>query len=420
MININESLIQGGNLLNILVLTSNYPQPDDNEKAGVTPVVHSFTKEWVKNSNNVIVIHSANKYPRILYLLPEKIIQKINAKVGMVIPGKCQRQKLSTVKDNVKVFRLPMFKFMPVHKFFDIQIKLQYKKIIKILSENNFNPDIVIGHWENPQVPLLSMLKQKYSCRTTLILHQIIYLKQKSCKKWVINHLKNIDVLGCRSKPIAIAAKELLKPNRDPFICYSGIPDEYIEKFSSQHPKEFSNGNITKFLFTGQLIERKHVDCIIKALHEVYSDRNFNLAIVGIGACEYELTELVKKLNLQKQVIFYGRITRDEVLKLMQDMECFTMISRDEAFGLVYLEAMAKGCIVIASRNEGIDGVIEDGINGFLCNAGDEKELANIYKRINNLTKDQKEQISKNAIESAKNFKDSDVAKRYLDTVINV
>ena len=41
------------------------------------------------------------------------------------------------------------------------------------------------------------------------------------------------------------------------------------------------------------------------------------------------------------------------------------MISKNEAFGLVYLEAMLAGCIV-ASRN-GIDGIIIDGYNGFLC-----------------------------------------------------
>ena len=42
------------------------------------------------------------------------------------------------------------------------------------------------------------------------------------------------------------------------------------------------------------------------------------------------------------------------------------MISQGEAFGLVYLEAMARGCITIASRGEGFDGIIKDGINGFL------------------------------------------------------
>ena len=54
------------------------------------------------------------------------------------------------------------------------------------------------------------------------------------------------------------------------------------------------------------------------------------------------------------------------------------MISKEETFGLVYLEAMSMGCITIASKNEGMEGIIIDGENGFLCTAGDDDELASI------------------------------------------
>ncbi len=47
------------------------------------------------------------------------------------------------------------------------------------------------------------------------------------------------------------------------------------------------------------------------------------------------------------------------------------MNSRNEAFGLVYFEAMARGCIIITSRKEGFDGIIQDGVNGFLFKASD-------------------------------------------------
>ena len=406
--------------LHILVLTSIYPQSDDDENAGITSVVHYFAREWVASGNNVMVIHNANKYPRCLYLLPISILNKINAIIGMVIPKNCQRKNLVTEKDGIKIFRIPLLKIIPKGKFFEFQIKNQFKKIVEIINECNFIPDVVIGHWENPQIPLLSMLKQNYGCKTALVFHGVNYLKQKSCAKWNIVHMKNIDVLGCRSKPIAEDVKGFLKLDKDPFICYSGIPGAYIEQFTSQKPKIFSSDKLRRFIFTGQLIQRKYVDSIIKALHQTNPDKNFHLNIVGIGACDAELRDLVEKLDLQEQVEFSGRVPRDEVVRLMQDIQCFTMISRDEAFGLVYIEAMASGCIVVASKNEGIDGVIVNGMNGFLSTAGDEKELAKIYKRINDLTKEQKEQISQNAIETARNFKDSDAAIRYLDNVLNV
>ena len=94
------------------------------------------------------------------------------------------------------------------------------------------------------------------------------------------------------------------------------------------------------------------------------------------------------------------------------------MISKGEAYGLVYLEAMARGCITIASRNEGMDGIIKDGINGFLCNAGDYVELASIIQRINSMSMEERMAISNHAIETAKWLTDENTAKMYIDNVV--
>ena len=94
------------------------------------------------------------------------------------------------------------------------------------------------------------------------------------------------------------------------------------------------------------------------------------------------------------------------------------MISRGEAYGLVYLEAMARGCITIASRHEGFDGVIVDGENGFLCEAGNAEELAIIIMRINAMTADERQAISDRAIETAKRLTDEKAARLYIDDVI--
>lgn len=58
------------------------------------------------------------------------------------------------------------------------------------------------------------------------------------------------------------------------------------------------------------------------------------------------------------------------------------MISTNEIFGLVYLEAMAASCLTIASKNGGVDGIIKCEKNGFLCEEGNDKELHSILNRI--------------------------------------
>ena len=94
------------------------------------------------------------------------------------------------------------------------------------------------------------------------------------------------------------------------------------------------------------------------------------------------------------------------------------MISRHETFGMVYLEAMAHGCITIASKKEGFDGIIENGKNGFLCNAGDSQELFELLKQIESFSKEQKLRIRKNAIETSRHLTESIVAQKYIEDVL--
>ena len=96
------------------------------------------------------------------------------------------------------------------------------------------------------------------------------------------------------------------------------------------------------------------------------------------------------------------------------------MISEEETFGLVYLEAMSMGCITIASRNEGMEGIIEDGVNGFLCKAGDEHELSEIINRVNGMSIEELMCISNKARETAEKLTDEKVAQLYFNQLVSV
>ena len=101
----------------------------------------------------------------------------------------------------------------------------------------------------------------------------------------------------------------------------------------------------------------------------------------------------------------------------MDSADVFIMISENETFGLVWLEAMSRGCIAIASRDEGMDGVIINGVNGFLCKAGDENELERIISDIKKMDATELHQISQKAIETAKNMTDRKMAEAYINGI---
>ncbi len=104
--------------------------------------------------------------------------------------------------------------------------------------------------------------------------------------------------------------------------------------------------------------------------------------VVGDGSYRTRLQELAQELEVQDRVIFAGRQPRDKVGGFYQAAHVFSMPSRDESFGIVYLEAMAAGLPVIGTQGEGIEPIIREHGAGRLVKHGDVPALA---REISNL-----------------------------------
>jgi len=87
---------------------------------------------------------------------------------------------------------------------------------------------------------------------------------------------------------------------------------------------------------------------------------------IGEGAHRERFMALAQELQIVDRVHFLGRRTRSEVADAMRRCTLFVLPSRFEGLGCVYLEAMASGKPAIGCRGQGIDEIIEDGINGAL------------------------------------------------------
>lgn len=169
-----------------------------------------------------------------------------------------------------------------------------------------------------------------------------------------------------------------------------------------------------KVLYVGKLIKRKNIDMVIRMLH---CFKKMELCIIGEGDELSSLKELSESLSVDSRVKFLGSKTRDDVIKYMRKADIFCMPSVRETFGLVYLEAMSQGCITIGTIGEGIDGIMKDYSNGFLCKAS-EDDLEQTFKRIIDCPSDKLGLISTAAIETGKLFSEENVSKEYLKLVI--
>lgn len=117
----------------------------------------------------------------------------------------------------------------------------------------------------------------------------------------------------------------------------------------------------------GQLSRQKRVHQTIEAFAQVKPNYHHAvLTIVGEGPERKNLEEQCKTLGISDSVRFLGHLPNNDTLQVMAQHTIFVMPSVREGFGIVYLEAMASGCLTIGTQKEGIADFIREGENGFL------------------------------------------------------
>lgn len=397
---------------NILLLTSIFPAEDLPET--YTKVVFYFAKEWKRQGYNVKVIHSLAVYPRFLYFIARLINGLLASLMSTTIPMHRLGEVSEYSYQGVDVIRVPIFKFIPHTRFKNRYVVRHIETILDKLSEQSFVPNVIMGHWANPQLELIALLKLHYNVKTSLVLHEAIDVVTKIYRKDFFSLVKSVDYLGFRSYPLlndCITKRNL--PSKL-FLCQSGIPEDIL---SVNNVKNFVCGKILSFVFVGMLIQRKYPEILVEVIPQIYKNERFSITYIGEGRMKKKIISIIKKKKICDKVFFTSRISRDYVHKYLLKTDCLIMVSKKEVFGLVYLEAMSVGCIVIAAKNEGADGIIVDGLNGFLCEAGNEDEFRKVLLRMNNMTPKELSIMSNNAIKTALNFSDTKMARKYLELI---
>lgn len=99
------------------------------------------------------------------------------------------------------------------------------------------------------------------------------------------------------------------------------------------------------------------------------------LWIVGSGNLVPDFQKLASARNLDRSVRFFGAVSDQEKLRLLQDSRCFLMPSRGEGFGLVYLEAMRLGRPCLVSPFDAGHEVVNPPEAGLAADPADNEQL---------------------------------------------
>jgi len=122
---------------------------------------------------------------------------------------------------------------------------------------------------------------------------------------------------------------------------------------------------------------RKNVELLLEALRLLPARMSgVELWTAGMSPPPAAYFDRARSLGLADRVRHVDRPDRAQLVQLYQDALAFALPSDEEGLGVVLLEAMACGTAVVATRCGGPDGIITDGLDGFLVERGDAHAMA--------------------------------------------
>jgi glycogen synthase len=162
-------------------------------------------------------------------------------------------------------------------------------------------------------------------------------------------------------------------------VLYGGTdPEPFLSKDGDRQYEE----SPLKLVYFGRLIHDKGVYTAIEAVGQLklrgLADC-VELVILGDGHPSYEeyLHRLVRQFNIDKQVYFVGRVSRDEIAQRLKRYDVFLFTSIwPEPFGMTIIEAMLAGLVVIGSNTGGSREIFEQYDQELLFQAEDAQGLA--------------------------------------------
>lgn len=253
---------------------------------------------------------------------------------------------------------------------------LGIKKVIRKLHKK-YHFDLIHAHFTHPDGYAAAKLSQALQLPLIITLQatDLNYTINK-CPQKLFYAFQNANKI---ISPTPILAKRLRERwgFESEIIGYGIDKDKVLRGNLNKRIEKLPEKKV--LLTVSRLLKSKGIEDAIKAIGALQKRYNNLLyIIIGDGEEKAHLINLVKKLNLQQQVIFLGWKSREIVMEYLRIADIFLLPSYRETFGLVYLEAMVHSVPVIGCQGQGLDGIIKNYENGFLANPQDFQSIISI------------------------------------------
>lgn len=271
-----------------------------------------------------------------------------------------------------RIFKIKTFKSSLLDFVLQTFLFLSFIKLIKILLQ--IKPQVIFISHFHPWAIFVFFLKIFFKYKVFYGIHDNPFDPKEEGPPFMLFleklFLKNSDVIITYSKFIKNDLQRFVK-NKEVKVLYLGIHRDIFPCYK----KEFNlNKEYLTLLFFGRILPYKGLSVLLEAF-EILKSKNLkiNLIIAGKGEISKDNQEKIKKLDITLKNYW---ITNEELLHLLGISDIIVIPYKKATQSGPLNIALACGFPTIASNIGSFPEYIKDGVNGFLFEANNSKELA--------------------------------------------
>lgn len=309
----------------------------------------------------------------------------------------------------VDIRTYPLFEYPP----YELALASKMVSVVK-----NEKLDLLHVHYAIPHASAAYMAKQILKTQgisipvvTTLHGTDITLVgKDASYEPVVTFSINESDGVTAVSKDLRYQTFEFFNITKDIEVIPNFIDLEKFKKQKKDHfKKAICPNDEALVVHISNFRKVKRIGDVVKIFNNIRREVPAKLLMIGDGPERSGAEELAKKLGIEEDVRFLGKLEAIEEVLSVADL--FLMPSEKESFGLAALEAMACEVPVISSNAGGIPELNINGVTGFLSEVGDVEAMSKNALHI--LDKKNLQTFKQNALQRAKEFDISNILPLY-------
>ncbi len=240
-----------------------------------------------------------------------------------------------------------------------VAVREARRRGIPLVGTNHYSPASV-----EPYIPAAAWMKS--------LLDRVLW-------EWMLRLFRRLDYVTAPSPAAAAVLRDLgLRVPMQAVSCGTDLGRFHLDPSVDRRACRLQYGldAVRKiFLYVGRVDQEKRIDVLLRAVHALQRD-DIQLAVAGQGADLARLQRLAQDLRLGETVRFIGPVRNEELNRLLNSIDVFTMAGEAEFLSIASLEAMASGRPVLLADAFALPQLVAQGVNGYLFKSGDPQDAA--------------------------------------------